>query len=72
MASLKSVVAEGTTSVTAQFMTLRTEMEAAKRGILHVVVEKAKASDKAKQVLEEQLKAKLEVKRDCMRVKLAV
>lgn len=64
MASLKSFVAEGKVSVTTQFVALKAEVEVVKRGILHAVVKKAKASDEAKQDLEDQLKATFEVKRD--------
>lgn len=60
----ESAVAFEKTSVTAQFVTLQDEFETVKKGILHAIREREEASHRAQQALEDQLKAKFEVKRD--------
>ena len=60
----ESAVAFEKTSVTAQFVTLQDKFEMVKKGILHAIREREEASHRAQQALEDQLKAKFEVKRD--------
>ena len=54
---LKSVATEGKVSVTKQFVALRAELDVVRKGILH----REKASNRAMQDLEVQLKTKFEV-----------
>ena len=60
----ESTVAFEKKSVTAQFVTLQDEFEMVKKGILRAIREREEASHRAQQALEDQLKAKFEVKRD--------
>ena len=65
-ANLKSAVAMDKEGLTTLFVVLQTELEVAKKHILHRVLEREDTSHRSQQVLEDQLKTKFEVMRQLL------